>query len=210
MSIALIFIICFSVMLVSSAMMNALEKKFITHDVTDRSFSIIDLQFPVDNKELLILIRGLYRLPAEVSDMSIRALKAQLWVDFIFIPALYGSVFLLCMTAAHHLTGGWMTFFLVLAWLQVLALLCDLAENIFLFVTIRPDLKDNEIAGFSFYQIVVYTKWMIVLTGSVCVLSAFFYFLLQGQYNGRWYLYLTLVVAEIILFIKLRSKKIQP
>src|SRR5207253_2909234 len=97
MSIAMIFFILFTSMLVIAAVMQALEKSFITHFVTDRPFTIIDIEFPVDANELAKIISGLYRLPQEISTRSTRALKTQLWIDFIYMPALYGSIFLLCL-----------------------------------------------------------------------------------------------------------------
>ena len=91
------FCIFFGAMLLISFIMSLQSANLYTMHVVIRKFSIIDLQFPASAQELVIFIKGIFLLPVELSKKSLSALKGQLYFDFLFIPAVYGSVFILCM-----------------------------------------------------------------------------------------------------------------
>jgi hypothetical protein len=208
MSIAILFFAAFTVMLVTAALMDALSRKFMTHRVVDRPFDILDLQFPVDAKELRLVINGIYRLTAEETKKSARALKAQLIVDYFFMPAAYGTVALLCYAAARHLPL-WSEFYLALAWAQLLAWICDIGENIYLFSRIHPYAERDQIKRYRLYQFFVYTKWLTVLIGVVCAFAAFAFLLFAGSFPTIWYIYLAGVVILLIVYALLTRRRVK-
>jgi hypothetical protein len=207
MSIAILFFAAYILMLVTAAIISALGRRFMTHRYTDRAFDIIDLEFPVNAKEMQTVINGIYRLSPEKSESSSRALKTQLLIDFLFMPAAYGTVFLMCWVAAHYVPAWWSAFFQAIAWVQLLALLCDVCENIFLLNHIHPYEEKDSIKNYRLYQFFVYTKWLTVLIGVVCGCAGFAYLLFSGAFPTRWYFYLLAVMVAAILGIIASSHK---
>ena len=200
MNIALIFFSAFSLMLMTAAIMKVLEQKFMTHHVTDRSFDILDLQFPVNAEEMRMIINGIFRLSPATSSQSVRAVKGQLFVDFIFMPAAYGSIFILCWVAASCLPPGWESFFKSIGLVQALAWICDISENIFLLGHIKPYKEEEVINRYKLYQFFVYTKWLTAIIGIVCAISIYTYLLFSGLFPVRWYIYLGAVIAAVLVF----------
>src|SRR2546430_11247583 len=90
----LLFTVFFGLFLIITFIMMKQSQNFYTKDVIVRKFSIMELQIPASSKELFNLIKGLYDLPSVESQKSIKALKGQLKLDFLFMPLAYGSIFL--------------------------------------------------------------------------------------------------------------------
>ena len=88
------FCIAFSVMLTTVFIMNLQSRKFYTQDIVLRKFSIIDLEFPASAQELVNIIKGIYALPGGQSQRTLRSLRGQLYVDFLFMPAAYIGIFI--------------------------------------------------------------------------------------------------------------------
>ncbi len=206
-----LFCITFGVMQLTSLIMKRQEANFCTNDGTVRAFSIFDLEFAANAKEIVNLISGIFNLPPAKQHTSVKALKSQLYIDFLFMPAAYGSIFLLCIKTSDKLTThAGKTVFLVLAWMQVLAWLCDIIENIYLLTKISPKPKGSGPFAFALYQLNEWFKWGISLTGAVCGISAMLYFWLTGSYSKDSLLYLIIVIAEILVIGiagKMLSKK---
>src|SRR4249919_1175046 len=107
------FSIAFALMLFASLIMAAQGKQFFTHNVVTQKFSMLDLEFAASARELADIIGGIYQLPDLDNngnhidkDRVIRALKGQLLVDlFLYMPAVYGANFLLCMKVANRVGG---------------------------------------------------------------------------------------------------------
>src|SRR4051812_35317006 len=114
------FCIAFGAMLLLTFIMGLLGRHFYTQDVVIKKFSIMDLEMPATPLELVNLIKGLYKLPGDRSKKSIDSLKGQLYIDFLFMPFAYGSIFILCMlvSAKMDLAAGKYVF-MILAWLQL-------------------------------------------------------------------------------------------
>ena len=192
-------------MQLAAAIMGQLSKRFYTNDGTVRSFSVLDLEFAASSTEITSLIKGIYLLPDVVKGRAaVKALKRQLYVDFIFMPAAYGSVFLACHKVGTMLATHWgQAVFAVLAWLQVLPWLCDVLENCYLLGKIVPEPSVTPPKYFKLYQFNELIKWGLSLTGAVCSIAALFYFWLAGHFSPGSLVYLLIVVAEIIVIPRL-------
>ncbi len=199
------FCISFGVMQLAAAVMGQLSKRFYTNDGTVRNFSVLDLEFAASASEIASLIKGIYQLPdAAKSKACIKALKGQLYVDFIFMPAAYGSVFLACIKVSTMLATHWgQHVFVVLAWLQLLPWLCDVLENCYLLGKIVPQPSVTPPNYFKLYQLNEVLKWGLSLTGAVCSIAALFYFWLAGHFSTGSLPYLLIVLAEIIVIPRL-------
>ena len=199
-----IFCLLLGVIIVTLLIMNFLGGKFYTQDVVLRRFSIMDLQFPGSPVELEHVLKGIFELPADRSQKTLRALKAQLYLDFLFMPAAYGAIFILCMHVASKMSTSGQQLFSILAWAQLIALLCDVFENIFLLMNLKPGISISNRGVVKVYLILVVIKWMSALVALVCALSALFYFWLIGRYSGDSLPYLWIICAEVTLFVVLR------
>lgn len=197
-----LFCVAFGGMLCCALVMGRQSLHFYTWDVVVQKFSIMDLEFPSTPKELVTLIKGLYKLPADQSKQSLRALKGNLYVDFLFMPFAYGSIFLLCMQVAGkmELPIGRGTF-VVLAWLQGIAWLCDIIENSYLLQKIKPEPVASTPAVHKAYVWLEVVKWGIALIGTISAIGCICYFWLAGAYVVASLHYLLIVVGEIAVFI---------
>ena len=199
------FCIVFGAMLLISFIMSLQSANFYTMYVVIRKFSIIDLQFPASAMELVIFIKGISLLPAELSKKSLRSLRRQLYLDFLFMPALYGSIFLLCMKVSLKMSSFGHGLFGILAWLQCIAWLCDIIENIYLLNKIRPEPVISKPAVHIAYVILEIAKWGIALTAAVCSIAAIFYFWVVGYYSFHSIQYLLIITAEIIMIFIIKK-----
>jgi hypothetical protein len=194
--------------------MSAQGKYFLTKDVILRTFNILDLQFASTSQEIVNIIQGIYLLPPAKSRKVMNALRAQLYVDFLFMPAIYGGIFLLCMQVARKMSLEFgENFFAALAWLQIVSLLCDVFENVYLLNKLHPHLKVSATRTHKIFQCVVAIKWGVSLFASVCSIAALFFFWLAGRYSVSTLPYLLVICVELGLFVvlgKTTSKKLKP
>ena len=200
------FCIAFSVMLTTMFIMNFQSKKFYTQDVVLRKFSIIDLQFPASAQELVNIIKGIYDLPGGQTQRTLRSLRGQLYVDFLFMPAVYIGIFLLCMQVSSKMSSFGHDVFAVLGWLQAIPWICDIIENIYLLNKIRPKPAVSTLSAHKAFGWLEIFKWGIPLVGAVCSVSALFYFWLTGLYSPDSLRYLLIIVGEIIVFMIAKRK----
>jgi hypothetical protein len=118
-------------------------------------FSIIGLEISYPKEKLGIILSGL--------DEHVKTiLRYHLTFDFAFMTGVYPGIAALCMMGREKSgrTGIRKLLFGV-AFLQTIAWGCDIAENIFLLKWIN----DPRVGNVGVYHIVVYTKWLIALTG---------------------------------------------
>jgi hypothetical protein len=177
-----LFCVLFVIMVITSIVMGNLSRSFYTVDVVRRKFSIIDLELPASAKEIANVIKGIYKLKDKECGTVIKALRKQLYVDFIFMPAAYGSIFILCMQLSWKLSSGEAEFFIILAYLQSVAWICDIVENIFLLNQIRPDIRPCGKGVFTAYRVLEAMKWGFSLLGAVCGLSSALFLWLSGHW----------------------------
>lgn len=194
------FCVSFGIMLITTFIMDRLSRHFYTQDVVLRRFSIMDLEWPASPRELVNLVKGMYELPVQKQHKAISSLRKHLYTDFIFMPAAYGSIFLLCMNISWKMTFIGPYIFAALAWLQVIAFLLDVIENVYLLNKIRPDIVEEPLTTHKNFEKLEYVKWGIALVAPICALSALLYFWLVGRYAVGSLKYAGIVVIEIVLF----------
>lgn len=195
------FCIAFGLMLFLTFIMNISGRYFFTKDVVVRRFSILDLALAANGAELVNIIKGLYQLPASQSKKAVNAVKTRLYLDFLFMPCAYLSVFILCEKVAGrmHFPFGCRVF-LLLAWLQLISWLFHIIENLFLLRKINPNPAVPGAAAYKIYLKMEAAKWGFVLTGTVCSVSAICYFWLTGHYSPNSLHYILIASAEITVF----------
>ncbi len=202
---AVYFCIIFGLMLLLGAFAKLLSKNFYTLHVFVRKFSILDLEFPDSSLELTTYIRGIFLLPKELSHKSLRSLKSYLYLDFLFIPLAYGSLFLLCILISDKFVFWGHYIFLVLAWLQAIPLVCDATKNFFLLKKIKCDAQVSKQVIHKAYLALEKIKWLLALVAAVFSLSALFYFWVSGKYSMCSLRFLIIVFIEISVFFILRK-----
>jgi hypothetical protein len=193
------FSIGFGLMALTGFIMHLQSKNFYTLHVFVRKFSILDLEFPVSALELATYIKGIYLLPKELAAKSLRSLKGELWVHFLFIPFLYGTIFLLCMQVSLKMNFLGNYVFTFLAWIQIIPLICDVIENIYLLQKVKPDAEVSTTFVHKSYQLLGKIKWGISLAAAVFSISTLFYFWLTGHYSEQSAKFIFVIIGEMIL-----------
>lgn len=172
----------FVLFILTSIIMGRLSGRFFTMGKVRQSFSIFDLEFPSKSSELMKLLRGIDDLPTQDAQDSKAALRAHLIWDFVFMLGIYPLIFLLCWKASMKMDWIGKGLFIGLAWAQVLPLLFDVAENIYLLRKVsKPETSTS--AVHKTYLRIVIGKWIIALIGLVCAASGLLYFWMTGAYN---------------------------
>ena len=197
----ILFCMAFGGMLLTSFIMSMLSMNFFTWDVVKKKFSIMDLEFPATPRELVNVIKGLYKLPRPEALTAIKALRWRLVINFLFMPFAYGSIFFLCMLVSAKMTTFGITFFIILAWLQLIPWVCDIIENIYLLRKINPHPRLSKPAVHKTYLMMEIFKWGIALGSSICAIAAVFYFWLSRDYGNRSANFLLIIMGEIVLFV---------
>jgi hypothetical protein len=191
-------------LLLTSYIMMRQSRQFYTMDVVMRRFSILDFEFPASPNEIPAIIKGVYALPVVQQAKTLSALRGQLWVDFLFMPAAYGSIFLVCIKVAEKMNPAGTSLFTWLAWLQLLPWLCDIVENIYLLRKTQPNVPASTKTVHKAYQWLEITKWGIASLGMVCGLSALLFFWVTGDFDQTSLRYLLILAAETGVFIGLQ------
>jgi hypothetical protein len=161
-------------------------------------FSIMDLELPGSPASIHSIIAGIDRLPAERPAKIRRALRNNLLLDFIFMIGCYPAIFLLCMHCAAHMRPGGpgQLIFQGLAWLQALAWLADIFENIYLLRQLhRPSISTRWL--YNGYRFVVQLKWAVIGVAVICALSDMAYSWLAGQYQPA-FMYIGLGLLALV------------
>jgi len=196
-----LFCVAFGIVLFTAYIMARLSRHFYTMDVVLRKFSIMDLQLPDSPTELKNLVRGIFLLPEERRKKCLKALKSTLYIDFLFMPAAYGAVFLLCMKVMYKMSFFGQYFFMILAWLQVLALIFDIIENIYLLKKIHPGVEASSVSVHKTLQFFALAKWGIALVSIICALSGALDVWLVGRYDTVSLKYILILIGEVVLFL---------
>jgi len=177
----IIFLICFADAWISTVIMGRQSKAFFTMGTVRKPFSIFDLEFPASPVSAANLLLGIGLLGEEAALKVKRALRGQLYVDFLFMPGVYVGILILCRGAALK-TGHWPgTFFCALAYLQLLAWLLDITENLILLSLIKRPRPFSQ-GQFKAYGFMELFKWGLPLIGFACASSTLLYFWITGSY----------------------------
>ena len=182
-------------------------RNFITMDPIRRNVSMLSLEFPSKPTELSNVMKGIFRLPEDEQQASIRSLRGQIVVDFLlFMPGTYGGIFILLMKMAMKMGPFGFYLFTVLAWAQILCFLLDAIENFYFLSQIKPDAKQSQTA-FRMMQVLEIMKWGFALLGAVCGFSAAAFFWLSGQYSVETLIYPAIFGGLIVVFLLVGGKK---
>jgi hypothetical protein len=211
-----LFTITFGLMLLFSFIMAVQGSHFYTYDHVEKKFSIMELEMPATPLELVNLIRGLYKLSTRDKALkAIKSLRYQLYLDFLFMPCAYGTIFILCMLVSAKMQSSFgHTIFTILAWAQLIPWLCDIVENIYLLRKIKPKPVLSSLTVHKAYLRMEYCKWGIALGATICAVTAICYFWLAGNYVVNSLNYLAIIAVEIIIFALmgkffLKKKKVE-
>lgn len=89
--------------------------------------------------------------------------------DFIFMAGCFPGIACLCMMATAKVNSRILkTILFALAFMQLIAWTFDIVENYYLLKWLKTPVIGKE---FGFYHVVVYTKWVIALTGALLSLG---------------------------------------
>lgn len=222
------FIVCYCAMLLVTLIMTWQSTNFYTHDVVTRRFGVMELELPATPTELVNTLAGIFELPTPQKRKTYSALKAQLVVDFLFMPLAYGSIALLCWRVSHKMTSYFgQQVFAWFAILQLLPWLCDIIENVYLLVKLRnikaiyrrhgntpeqikqeaeaikQERKEIETSatGHKLYLGMEAIKWGLSLTATVCAAGAVAYFWVTRGYSSKSLCYVGWYVGVTVVFV---------
>ena len=199
------FCIAFGIALLINFIMTFQTRSLYLMHVVIRKFSIIDFEFPASASELTSLVKDIFRLPPQLAKKSLTAFKSQLYIDFLFMPAAYGAVFILCMKVSSKMIYFGHNFFILLAWLQLVSWLLDIIEKIYLLNKITPNPTVSAPGVQVAYTILEVVKWAIPLVAIVCSIAALFYFWLGGRYYSNSLYYIIILLIELTVFFALKK-----
>jgi hypothetical protein len=190
--------------LLTTIWMKYYQKSFFTRDGVTRAFTISDLEFPSSGNDMVNVLNGIFKLPQSQKIAS--ALRRNLLVDFLFMPATYISLFILCMAVSNKMYSPFGTIgFQIFAWLQLLAWVFDIFENIYLLKKIKPNIQAPSKGSFLVYSFAVHIKWAIALLGGICSMMVLLYFWIEGKFDKGNLHYLLILIAEIVGFLLLNK-----
>ncbi len=203
------FCIASGVAFILTILMERFGKNLRTRIGTFREFGILDLEFPSNCKEIPSIINGIKKLPEAAQQTRVRkSLLSILYLDFMFMPAIYGALFLICMLVAvkSHDFPKEQYFFAGLAWAQLFAWCFDIFENICLLWCLRKkDLgADLPQRLHHAYVIIVWSKWAIALIGGISAFMMLIYYWLKGDYNSASLNWLGIYIGAVLLFLLIR------
>lgn len=195
----LYFMLSFTLMLFTALWMSVLGKKFSYRntDGVDIPFNILDLQFPSSEQELCNIMKGL-------SPAAKKAVRAHLWVDFLFMAGFYPSIAILCIIVGYKTDVGQYFFWLVAA-LQLFAWLFDILENGYCLRKLREPVPGATNNAFKSYSFFVYAKFALCLAGVISV-PALFYSWITGDFETGSLLYGGIMLAEIAVAWWIKAK----
>ena len=208
----LLFTIAFGIMLFATYIMGLQSGKLYTKFVVQRTFSIMDLEFPTSALEMSKILSGIFKIPdVAIQKASLRALKNQLLVDFfLFMPGAYGGIFIMSMKVASKMSSSFgYGAFIFFAWAQLLCFLLDVIENVYIWRKIVPDATPSSPQIFAAYKLLEVLKWGLSLLAAVCCFSSLLYFWITGHYAASSYNYIIIAGVELVAFlaVSLLSKK---
>ncbi|MEO6611233.1 MAG: hypothetical protein ABIT05_03840 [Chitinophagaceae bacterium] len=150
-----LFWVCFGLAAGTAFCMKWMEADFWQNG---EKFTIIGLELSYPEEKLASTLSGL-------NDHVKTILRYHLSFDFAFMAGIYPGIAALCMLGRERSDRpGIRKLLLGLAFLQSIAWGCDIAENIFLLKWTSNPLAGKE---FGVYHFVVYTKWLLALTGAL-------------------------------------------
>lgn len=150
-----LFLFCLGLFLASAFCMKWMEGDLVQGGSL---FTIIGLEVSYPAEKVSAILSG---LEAPVRTI----LRYHLSFDFVFMAGVYPGIACICMMARKKWVNKPIrSLLLMLAVLQLVACGCDIAENYFL---LKWTADPGSVSQFGLYHTVVYTKWLIALTGAL-------------------------------------------
>jgi hypothetical protein len=124
----------------------------------NEKISIFGLELYYPREKIVEIFSG-------ITDKVKTILKYHLSFDFIFMAGCYPGITCLCIMASAKAAGKNLKRILfILAFLQIFGWTFDVIENYYLLKWLKNPVIGDE---FDFYHVIVYSKWIIGLTGAL-------------------------------------------
>jgi len=150
-----LFLFCLGLFIAGAFAMKWMESDLLYNN---EKISIFGLELFYPKEKIVEIFSG-------ISDKVKAILGYHLSFDFIFMAGCYPGIASLCMMASAKVTNKNLKRILfILAFLQIFGWTFDVIENYYLLKWLKNPLIGDE---FSFYHVVVYSKWIIALTGAL-------------------------------------------
>jgi hypothetical protein len=150
-----LFLFCLGLFIAGAFAMKWMESDLVYNN---EKISIFGLELFYPKEKIVEIFSG-------INDKVKTILGYHLSFDFIFMAGVYPGIACLCMMAATKLNGkNLKRILLILAFLQILGWIFDIIENYYLLKWLKSPVIGDE---FGFYQVVVFSKWVIALTGAL-------------------------------------------
>ena len=154
-----IFLVCLGLFAGSAFCMKWMENDLA---YKGEKISIFGLELFYSKEKIIEILSG-------IDDKVRTILNYHLNFDFIFMAGCYPGIACLCMMAAEKMGSiNSKRILFLLAFIQLFAWAFDIAENYYLLKWLRQPIIGNE---FGFYHVIVYSKWIIALTGALFAIS---------------------------------------
>ena len=150
-----LFLFCFGLFIAGAFAMKWMESDLLYNN---EKISIFGLELFYPKEKIIEIFSG-------INDKVRTILGYHLSFDFIFMAGVYPGIACLCMLAADRVNGKTQKRILfILAFLQIFGWTFDVIENYFLLKWLKTPVIGDE---FGLYHLVVYSKWIIALTGAL-------------------------------------------
>ena len=106
----------------------------------------------------------------QMGDRQLSLLRYNLGFDFVFMAGIYPLIASLCMISKSKTGKSFGKLLVALAYLQIIAWVCDIIENIFLLKWSYGSAIDH----FAAYHLVVWLKWVLAISGILFALPFIF------------------------------------
>jgi len=154
-----LFLFCLGLFIAGTFAMKWMESDLLYNN---EKISIFGLELFYPKETIVEILSG-------INDKVKTILGYHLSFDFIFMAGVYPGIACLCMMAAGKTRRKSIKgILLALAFLQVIAWIFDIIENYYLLKWLKAPVIGDE---FSFYHVVVYSKWIIALTGALFAIA---------------------------------------
>jgi hypothetical protein len=149
-----LFLFCLGLFIAGTFAMKWIENDLLFNN---EKISIFGLELFYPKEKIVEILSG-------ISDKVKTILSYHLSFDFIFMAGCYPGIACLCMMASAKVNTNWKRILFILAFLQIFGWTFDVIENYYLLKWLKNPMIGDE---FTFYHIVVYSKWIIALTGAL-------------------------------------------
>jgi len=150
-----LFLFCLGLFIAGAFAMKWMENDLL---FSNEKISIFGLELFYPKEKIVEIFSG-------ISDKVKTILSYHLSFDFIFMAGCYPGIASLCMIASAKVASKNLKRILfILAFMQIFGWTFDVIENYYLLKWLKNPVIGDE---FNFYHIVVYSKWIIALTGAL-------------------------------------------